>query len=75
MGCKNAVLPVPLLRNRTINSLTDEENTRQPYNDNLCLFRALALHLHGIEGLQEETSKLINLIIKKMDGLSPNHFQ
>ena len=30
MGCKNAVLPEPLLRNGTINCLTYEENTRQP---------------------------------------------
>ena len=34
MGCKNAVLPEPLLKNHTINSLTFEENTRQPHNDN-----------------------------------------
>ena len=47
MGCKDAVLPEPLLKNHTINCLTFEESTRQPYNDNLCLFRALALHLHG----------------------------
>ena len=30
MGCKNAVLPEPLLRNGTINCLTFEEVTRQP---------------------------------------------
>ena len=52
MGCKNAVLPERLLRNRTINCLKHKENTRQPYNDNLCLFRALALHLHGTQRLQ-----------------------
>ena len=75
MGCKNAVLPEPLLKNRTINCLTYEENTRQPYNDNLCLFRALALHLHGTQRLEEDTSKLFNLFINKMDGLSPNQFQ
>ena len=46
MGCKNAVLPEPLLKNCTINCLTFEENTRQPYHDNLCLFRALAPHMH-----------------------------
>ena len=46
MGCKDAVLPEPLLTNGTIDCLTFEENTGQPYNDNLCLFRALALHLH-----------------------------
>ena len=75
MGCRNAVLPELLLKNQTINYLTFEENTRQPYNDNLCLFRALALHLHGTQRLEEETSNLSNLFINKMDGLSPNHFQ
>ena len=75
MGCKNAVLPEPLLRNRTINCLTCEENTRQPYNDNLCLFRAFALHLHGTQRLEEETSKLFNSFTNRMDGLSPNQFQ
>ena len=75
VGCKNAVLPEPLLRNGTINCLKYEENTRQPYNDNLCLFRALALHMHGNQQLEEETSKLFNLFINKMDGLSADQFQ
>ena len=35
MGCKNVVLPEPLVRNGTINCLTYEEKTRQPYDDNL----------------------------------------
>ena len=75
MGCKDAVLAEHLLRNGAINCLTFEENTRQPYNNNLCLFRALALHMHGNQRLEEETSKLFNLLINKMDGLSPNQFQ
>ena len=49
MGCKIAVLPKPPLKNHTINCLTYDENTRQPYNDNLCPFRALALDLHSIQ--------------------------
>ena len=75
MGRKNAVLPKPLLRNGTINCLTYEKNTRQPTNDNLCLFRVLALHLHGTQRMEAETSNLFNLLIKKMDGLSPNRLQ
>ena len=75
MGCKNAVLPEPLLRKGTINCLKFEESTRQSYNDNLCLFRALALHMHGIQRLEEETSKLFYLFINKMDEVSPNQFQ
>ena len=47
MGCKDAVLPEPLLKNQTINCLTSEVNTRQPYGENVRLFRTLALHLHG----------------------------
>ena len=65
MGCKKAVLPEPLSRNGTINCLTYEESTRQPYNDNSCLFRALALHLHGTQRLEEETSNLFILFINK----------
>ena len=75
MECKDAVLPEPLLKNHTINCLTFEENTRQPYNDNLCLFQALALHLPGTQRLEEKTSKLFNFFISKTDGLSPNLFQ
>ena len=45
------------------------------YNHNLLLFRALALHFRGTQRLVEETSKLLNLIINKMDGLSPKQFQ
>ena len=75
MRCKNAVLTEPLPKNHTLNSLTYDKNTRQPYNDNLCLFRALALHLHGTQRLEVEFSKLFNFFINKMDGLSPNQFQ
>ena len=75
MGCRNAVLPKPLLKNHTINCLTFEENTGQPYNDKLCLFRALALHLHGTQRLEEETSEMFNFFINKLDGLSPNQLQ
>ena len=46
-GCKEAILPEYLLKNHTTNCLTFEENTRQRYDDKLCLLRALALHLHG----------------------------
>ena len=51
MGCKDAALPESLLRNPSINCLTYEQNTKKTYKDNLCLLRALALHLHGNERL------------------------
>ena len=75
MGCKEAVLPKRLLRNGTINCLTFEENTRQPYNNNFCLFSALALHLHGFQRLVEETSKIFIIFIIKKVGLSVDQFR
>ena len=61
MRCKDTVLPVPLLRNCNLNCLTFAKYTRQAYNDNLCLSRALALRLQGNKKLDEETSKFFNL--------------
>ena len=73
MGCKDAVLPESLLKNHTINCLTLEKNTRKPYNDNLCLFRALALHLHANgKRLEEETSKLFNLFLVNSTNPDPS---
>ena len=75
MGCKDTVLPEPLLKNHNVNCLTFERNTRQPYNDNLGLFRALALHLHGNEKLVEETFKTFNLFLSNCAGGDPSKFQ
>ena len=43
-GCKDSLLPEPLLQNQNVNCLTYKQNIKIPYNDNFCLFRALALH-------------------------------
>ena len=47
MGCEETVLPEPLLKNYNVNCLTFEGIARQPYKDNVCLLRALVLHMHG----------------------------
>ena len=75
MGCKDAVLRESLLKNHTVNCLTYEQNTKKPYKDILCLFRALALHLHGNERLEEETSKLFNLFLGNSTNPDPSKFQ
>ena len=75
MGCKDTVLPEPLLKNHKVNCLTFERITRQPYSDNLCLFRALALHLHGNEKLEEETSKFFNLFLNNCEEGDPSIIQ
>ena len=75
MGCKDTVLPEPLLKDHNVNCLMFERNTRQPYNDNRCLFRALSLHLHGNEKLEEETSKNFNLFLNNSEERDPSEFQ
>ena len=47
MGCKDSVIPKRLLKNQNVNCLTFEKKTREPYNDNICLLRAVALLLLG----------------------------
>ena len=75
MGCKDTVLHEPILKNHNVNCLTFERNTLQPYNDNLCLFRALALHLHVNKKLEEETSKNFNLFLNKSEEGDVSSFQ
>ena len=72
MGCKDVVLPESLLKNHTVNCLTYGQNTRKPYKDSLCLFRALALRN---ETLEEETSKLFNLFLVNSTNPDPSKFQ
>ena len=68
MGCKDAILAEALLKNLTVNCLTFERNTRKPFNDNLCFFRALALHL-------QETSKSFNLFLVNSTNPDLSKFQ
>ena len=75
MGCKDVVLPESLRKNQTVNCLTYEQNSKKPYKDNVCLFRALALHLHGNERLEEETSKIFNLFLVNSTNPDPSKFQ
>ena len=56
-GCKGAVWLYALVKNHSVKRLLFEEISRTLYNDNFCLLRSLALHLHLIERLQEETFK------------------
>ena len=67
MVCKDAVLPKALLKDCIVNCLTYEENTRQPYNDNLSVFRGLALHLHGSQRLKGKIPKTFLPLINRMD--------
>ena len=75
IGCKDFVLPEPLLNNQNVTCLTYEQYTKKPYKDNLCLFRALALRLQRNEGLEEETSKIFNFFLNTYGEADPSKFQ
>ena len=48
---------------------------KKTHKDNLCLFRALALHLHGNERLEEETSILFILFLSNKTNPDLSKFQ
>ena len=75
MGCIDSVLPEPLLKNQNVKCLTYEQHTKKPHKDNLCFFRAIVLHLHGIEKLKEETSKFFNFFLNNCGEADPSKFQ
>ena len=75
MGHKDTVLPETLLKYHNVNCLTFERNTLQPYNDNLCLLRAIPLHLHDNKKLEEETSKNFNRFLKNSEEGDVSKFQ
>ena len=75
MGGKDVVLPELSMKNYSLKCLTFEERTRKPYNDNLRLFRPLALDFHGKERLREETSNLFNLFLEKKSGTDSVNFR
>ena len=74
MGCPDSVNPEPLLRNNHVNCLISDQDTKQPYNDNLCLFRALAVHLRGTTSVEKSTSKIFNDFLEK-SGCDPKQFR
>ena len=75
LGCKDSVLPEPFLKNQNVKCQLLKRNKRKPYHNNLCLFRAIALHLFGNEKMEEETSKSFNLFLKNCGEADPSNFQ
>ena len=73
--CRDAVLPKCLLKKLYSQLPYLRTEHQKAYKDNLCLFRALALHLHGNKRLEEETSMLFNLFLNNSTNLDTSKFQ
>ena len=72
MGCPDSVLHEPLLKNFSVNCLLSNKD-EQPFKDDLCLFCALTMFLHGHSNLNAHTSQLFTEFISK-SGYNPKKF-
>ena len=72
MGCTDSPLPEPLLRNLEVNCLVSNGHN-EPYNDNLCLFRAIAIHLIGSVDVEPNATEIFHSFVTA-SGCDPESF-
>ena len=72
MGFTDSPLPEPLLRNPEVNCLVSNGHN-EPYNDNLCLFRAIAIHLFGSVDVELHATEIFHNFIT-VSGCDPESF-
>ena len=73
MGCLDSVISEPILKNNQVNYLASDQNTKQPYNKNLSLFRAIAVHLLGTTSHGASNAKIFFVFLEKLVS-DPKHF-
>ena len=62
LGCVQESIPPSLLRNPLVKCFVSDCELK-PYQDNLCMFRALAYELNGSVNLQQNTEKLTQMFL------------
>ena len=62
LGCVQKSIPPSLLRNPLVKCFVSDCELK-PYQDNLCMFRALAYELNGSVNLQQNTEKLTQMFL------------
>ena len=72
IGRTDLPLPEPLLRNPEKNCLLSNGHD-EPYNDNLCLFRAIAIHLFGSVDVELQSIKIFHNFVTA-SGCDPESF-
>ena len=73
MGCTDSPLPEPLLRNPEVNCLLSNGHD-EPYNDNLCLFREIAIQLFGSVDVELQAIKNFQNFVTA-SGCDPETFR
>ena len=74
MGCLNSVIQKPFLRNYQVKCFISNQHIKQPYNNSLCLLRALAAHFHGTIKIETTISKIFFDSLEKL-GDDPKQFR
>ena len=71
LGCIQQSIPPSLLRNPLVKYFVSDCELK-PYQDNLCMFRALAYEINGSVDLQQNTEKLTQMFLSatRKDGKS-----
>ena len=72
IGCTDSPLSEPLLRSPEVNRLLSNGHD-EPYNDNLCLFRAIAIHLFGSVDVEPQAIKFFHNFVTA-SGCDPESF-
>ena len=72
MGCTDSHLPEPLLNHREVNCLVSKGHD-EPYNDNLCLFREIAIKLFRSVDVELHASKIFHNFVTA-SGCDPKSF-
>ena len=72
MGCTDSPLPEPLLRNLGVNCLLSNGHD-ETYNDNLRLFRAIAIHFFGSVDVELQANKIFHSFVTAR-GFDPERF-
>ena len=65
LGCTEASFPNSLVKNKLIHLLL-RDSEGKAYNDNLCIFRTLALHKYGPSNLATNTNQLLRQFLSKL---------
>ena len=62
LGCMEQSIPSTLLKNAIVEGFVSDCEKR-PYQDNLCMFRALAYELYGSNEIQQNTMELMQMFL------------
>ena len=71
LGCIQQPIPSALVKNPLVKCFISD-GEKKPYQDNLCMFRALTYEIHGSDALQQNTLKLMQSFLSATRRVDEN---